>query len=151
MAAVSHIRYETYTDSNGFYQFAFLPPGVYSLFETQPESYDDGQESLGSLGGIIGQDSFSQIVLNAGDFMDYNFGELRREPEYITGDSNHDGIFNLTDLLVVFQAGEYEDGVMNNSTFEEGDWNGDGDFTSSDLVLALQAGTFVPTALDDDE
>jgi hypothetical protein len=62
------------------------------------------------------------------------------------GDSNGDGIFNSSDLIVVFQAGEYEDGVPQNSTFEEGDWNGDQEFDSGDLVLAFQAGTYVNAA-----
>jgi hypothetical protein len=49
-------------------------------------------------------------------------------------------------LIVVFQAGEYEDGVPQNSTFEEGDWNGDQEFDSGDLVLAFQDGMYVPAA-----
>ena len=58
------------------------------------------------------------------------------------GDANRDGAFDSTDLVQVFQAGEYEDSLANNSTWEEGDWNGDGDFTSSDLVLAFQSGSY---------
>ncbi len=56
------------------------------------------------------------------------------------GDANRDGIFNTADLVLVWQAGEYEDNNENNSTWAEGDWNGDGDFTSADLVLAFQKG-----------
>ena len=56
------------------------------------------------------------------------------------GDVNGDGIFDSSDLVQIFRAGEYEDGIDNNSTFAEGDWNGDGDFDSSDLVLAFQSG-----------
>ncbi|MCA9172363.1 MAG: Hint domain-containing protein, partial [Planctomycetales bacterium] len=55
----------------------------------------------------------------------------------IPGDSNHDGHFNSADLVLVLQAGEYEDAIAGNSTFEEGDWDRDGDFTSRDLVYAL--------------
>jgi hypothetical protein len=64
----------------------------------------------------------------------------------VPGDSNHDGIFNSSDLVVVFAAGEYEDGTVGNSTFEEGDWNGDGDFTTSDLIFAFQGGGYVAAA-----
>ena len=46
----------------------------------------------------------------------------------------------------MFIAGEYEDDVPGNSTFEEGDWNGDGDFDSSDFVAAFRAGTYVAVA-----
>ncbi len=65
----------------------------------------------------------------------------------IIGDSNLDGIFNEADLVLVLQAGEYEDGIPDNSTWEEGDWNGDGDFDTGDLVLALQAGTYSPEVI----
>ncbi len=64
----------------------------------------------------------------------------------IIGDSNHDQLFNSSDLVTVFQTGKYEDGISGNATFDEGDWNQDGDFTTADLVLAFQSGTFVATA-----
>ena len=60
------------------------------------------------------------------------------------GDSNLDSVFNSTDLVIVFQAGEYEDEVALNSLWETGDWNGDGEFGSSDLVLAFQKGGYTP-------
>jgi hypothetical protein len=53
------------------------------------------------------------------------------------GDSNLDGEFNSSDFVVVFTAGEYEDGIAGNSLWSEGDWDGDGDFSSSDFVLAF--------------
>ena len=62
------------------------------------------------------------------------------------GDSNHDGVFDSSDLVLVFAAGEYEDAVQMNSTFEEGDWDHDGDFTTSDLVFAFQTGGYVANA-----
>lgn len=64
----------------------------------------------------------------------------------IAGDANEDGVFNSSDLIFVFQAGEYEDAVAKNSNWSEGDWDGDGDFTTADLVLAFQAGTYVTGA-----
>ena len=62
------------------------------------------------------------------------------------GDVNNDWRFDSSDLVIVFQAGKYEDGIFRNASFEEGDWNGDGDFTSSDLVLAFQTGTYIRDA-----
>jgi hypothetical protein len=62
------------------------------------------------------------------------------------GDVNNDGRFSSDDLVLVFQAGEYEDDLPGNSTFDEGDWNQDGDFDTSDLVLAFQAGHYVADA-----
>ncbi len=58
------------------------------------------------------------------------------------GDSNHDGQFNAADLTAALQAGEYEDGVAKNSTFEEGDWDGDGDFTTLDIIYVFQSGFY---------
>ena len=60
----------------------------------------------------------------------------------LVGDVNGDGRFNSSDLVAVFQIGEYEDDIEDNSTFEDGDWNGDGDFTTSDLVLAFTQGHY---------
>ncbi len=60
----------------------------------------------------------------------------------LIGDSNDDGLFSTSDLVLVFQAGEYLDDVQGNSTFDEGDWNLDGDFTTDDLILAFQAGVY---------
>ncbi|MEZ6117100.1 MAG: PQQ-dependent sugar dehydrogenase [Pirellulaceae bacterium] len=54
------------------------------------------------------------------------------------GDANLNGKFNSEDLVIVFAAGEYDDGVAGNSTWDEGDWNADGEFDSSDLVFAFQ-------------
>ncbi|MFC1758969.1 LamG-like jellyroll fold domain-containing protein [Planctomycetota bacterium] len=58
------------------------------------------------------------------------------------GDSNLDGEFSSSDFVTVFGAGEYEDAVDGNSTWETGDWNGDGDFNSSDFVTAFSSGGY---------
>ena len=58
------------------------------------------------------------------------------------GDSNFDGEFNSGDFVTVFQAGEYEDALTENSTWGTGDWNGDAEFSSSDFVLAFQSGGY---------
>ena len=58
------------------------------------------------------------------------------------GDSNLDGVFNSSDLIVVFQPAEYEDGIPDNSNWTTGDWSGDGDFDSTDIILAFQTGGY---------
>lgn len=58
------------------------------------------------------------------------------------GDANLDGEFSSRDLVYIFQANEYEDGIVQNSTWASGDWNGDGDFTTADLVRAFQSGGY---------
>ncbi|MFC1759068.1 Ig-like domain-containing protein [Planctomycetota bacterium] len=63
------------------------------------------------------------------------------------GDSNLDGVFNSTDLIHVFIANEYEDGVKDNSGWASGDWNCDREFDSSDLVRAFQARGYTANAV----
>ncbi|MFC1758304.1 hypothetical protein ACFL2H_05995 [Planctomycetota bacterium] len=58
------------------------------------------------------------------------------------GDANLDGEFNTADLVSIFNAAQYEDDIVGNSTWETGDWNLDGDFTTADLVLAFQDGGY---------
>ena len=58
------------------------------------------------------------------------------------GDTNLDRRFDSADLVALFQAGQYEDNQLGNSTWQDGDWNGDGECNSSDLVLAFQTGRY---------
>ena len=58
------------------------------------------------------------------------------------GDANLDGQFNSSDLVQIFQAGQYDDDLANNSVWATGDWNCDGEFDSSDLVFAFQFGGY---------
>lgn len=60
----------------------------------------------------------------------------------VPGDVNGDGKFDSQDLVLVAQAGKYEDEVLANATYEEGDWNGDGDFDTTDLIYAFAAGCY---------
>ena len=59
------------------------------------------------------------------------------------GDANLDGAFDSRDIVAVFSAGEYEDGISGNSTWAEGDWNGDGEFGTRDWVLAFMSGEYI--------
>ena len=58
------------------------------------------------------------------------------------GDANLDGQFDSSDLVLVFQVGEYEDSLATNSTWAGGDWNGDGEFSSADIIFAFQTGGY---------
>jgi hypothetical protein len=62
------------------------------------------------------------------------------------GDANLDRVFNSSDLVQVFAAGQYEDQIAGNSGWADGDWNCDGEFTTSDLVTAFQTGGYVAGA-----
>jgi hypothetical protein len=65
------------TGADGSYRFVGLRPGVYTLTQSQPSAYLDGKDTLGSIGGVVSSDQFSQITLpmaTAG--VNYNFGEV---------------------------------------------------------------------------
>ena len=64
----------------------------------------------------------------------------------LPGDANRDGIFNSSDLVLVFAAGQYENPLNGNATWEQGDWNRDGKFTTADLVLAFVNGQYTAAA-----
>jgi hypothetical protein len=64
------------TDTDGRYTFDNLPAGTYTISETQALGYTDGSESLGTLGGTVGSDKFTGIVMPVGGVgINYNFGE----------------------------------------------------------------------------
>jgi uncharacterized repeat protein (TIGR01451 family) len=85
------------TDASGAYAFDNLRPGTYSVAETQPAAWDDGGDSIGSVGGTprgtAGNDTLGAIVLNAGESgTGYNFGELGQGlGGFVYVDSNGNG------------------------------------------------------------
>jgi hypothetical protein len=91
------------TDSAGAYQFTNLPPGIYSLKETQPTGQvnnlpiRDGKDTIGSQGGnTSGNDEF-HIDLNENvTGTNNNFGELNFVPSSLSGfvyhDADNDGV-----------------------------------------------------------
>src|SRR6185436_4928904 len=65
------------TDANGNYSFMNLRPGTYVITETQPAGYLQGKLTLGSAGGTIGADVFSNVKIGQGVCgTAYNFGEV---------------------------------------------------------------------------
>lgn len=58
------------------------------------------------------------------------------------GDANLDGEFSSSDIVDLFAAGEYEDGVAQNSRWETGDFNGDAEFDSGDIVFSFAEGGY---------
>jgi protocatechuate 3,4-dioxygenase beta subunit len=42
----------TTTDASGQYAFTGLAPGVYGVTEVQPQGYFDGDDHVGSVGGV---------------------------------------------------------------------------------------------------
>jgi hypothetical protein len=73
------INENTVTDENGYYVFDNLLPGTYTITETHPSAFRDYKDNVGSLGGTVSQDKFSNIPLAAcEDGVNYNFGELQK-------------------------------------------------------------------------
>jgi len=65
------------TNADGSYHFVNLSPGTYQIAQTQPGTLLDGKDTIGSLGGVGGNDVFTSIALGPGsDGVDYNFGEV---------------------------------------------------------------------------
>ena len=64
------------TDSDGAYYFDALRPGNYTITEDQPVGYNDGADTVGTAGGLLGSDAISEIVLGAYvEGVNYNFAE----------------------------------------------------------------------------
>ncbi len=82
----------TTTDSRGFYQFTGLPPGSYTIRETQPNGIlYDGLDTPGSLGGASPSNDTLTVTLIANDNgQNYNFGEIPPSGEfgYVWVDAN---------------------------------------------------------------
>ena len=85
------------TDGNGFYEFANLRPGTYTVNESQPAAFNDGKDTAGTPGdGVAGNDVISNITLTSGEnSQNNNFGELPKT-NTISGvvfeDKDNDGI-----------------------------------------------------------
>ena len=95
---------QTVTDSNGDYEFNNLFPGDYTVRQTQPTDFLDGQDILGTVDGMprgehTQNDEFC-VHLDAGDSgVNYDFGEVR-------GASLHGTVFHDRDNDGVQEQGE---------------------------------------------
>ncbi|MBK8834272.1 MAG: choice-of-anchor L domain-containing protein [Anaerolineae bacterium] len=86
------------TDGYGFYAFGDLVAGSYRVTELQPDSYLDGIDSAGTLGGTpgpLGQDTIDFAYPGSGLGQGYNFGELGpgSVAGYVFYDISNNGLF----------------------------------------------------------
>jgi uncharacterized protein (DUF2141 family) len=71
------VRIVTKTNASGTYAFNNLRPGVYTITEGRIANAVSGENTVGSLGGDLGNDAFENIFVGVGDFgRDYNFAEF---------------------------------------------------------------------------
>ena len=72
------------TSNDGSYVFEQLWAGTYEISERQPLVFRDGIDTIGTLGGTVEDDYFSEVELTAqGESADNNFGERGLAAEYI--------------------------------------------------------------------
>ncbi len=94
------VNLSTITSGTGDYSFTNLRPGMYAISETQPVGYLDGKDGGGSLGGTVGDDVVSNVVVTSGDAgSGYVFGEL-------VGASLAGAVFDDLDADGIRDAGE---------------------------------------------
>jgi hypothetical protein len=79
------------TASDGSFSFTNLAAGTYSLKETTPSGYIDGQATAGNLGGSAGLGTLSWIAIDGTDGTGYNFGELAKTAGWSAIQSNFNG------------------------------------------------------------
>lgn len=93
---------------------------------------------------IINDETSAMFDLNFDGTVDANdrIHWVHERKQTWLGDSNLDGEFNSADFVAVFQAGQFEDQAVNNSTWATGDWNGDREFNSGDFVEAFRDGGY---------
>lgn len=61
------------------------------------------------------------------------------------GDSNLDGVFDSSDLVLAMAGGKYERNVW--ARWDQGDWDVDGYFSTGDLILAMQQSEYESPAV----
>lgn len=70
------VAFETATDTYGFYEFAGLAPGTYSVIQSHPEQFIDAANIPGEYGGSATDSSITNISIGAGERgLGYNFAE----------------------------------------------------------------------------
>ncbi|WP_295762062.1 SdrD B-like domain-containing protein [Undibacterium sp.] len=95
------------TDAQGNFTFSGLFAGTYTLSETQPFQYVDGNDASGSLGGTLNapKNTISNISLSAGTHGSaYLFGEKPVSQSSLSGtvyaDNNKNGIYDVSETLL---------------------------------------------------
>ncbi|MCA9200683.1 MAG: hypothetical protein KDA87_24250, partial [Planctomycetales bacterium] len=103
------------------------------------------QSDLHLRGFFAGSSAFGEVTIvvceDCIDFEQLQPFEPGNEP-FMAGDSNDDFYFMPGDIVLAFQAGEFEDTLAGNSEWIEGDWSDDGEFDSVDLIAAISSNAY---------
>ena len=125
----------TTTDANGNYSFAGLRAGMYTVTETQPAGYRDGNDAAGTAGGTVTNDVITAITLPpATDATGYVFTEFR-------AGTIGDTVFSDTDGDGVQDAGEPGLGGVLVTLLLDADRNGSYE-TTVDTATSAGTGTY---------
>ena len=131
--------------------FLFANPGMTIAGAANPFDYNgDGVLDIGDLDLLsaevkAGTNNASFDVNGDGAVDSTDIAHYVEGPDTLNtwvGDANLDSEFNSGDLVSLFSAGQFEDGIAMNSTWASGDFNGDGEFDSGDFVAAFAGGGF---------
>ncbi len=112
------------TLSDGSYSFTGLLPGDYVITQTHPETFIDGQETVGNFGGTTENDIIYLSLINHGEFIaeNYNFGELGLDPTALGKNPFLTSNVDASDLAQAEGAGE--ESQANNSGSDAGNDQG---------------------------
>ena len=127
------------TLTNGTYGFTNLPPGTYTIAESQPSGYSQGTNAVGSTGGTnSAQDVFSGIALTQNqNGTAYNFGEIISSSiaGFVYADTNNDGVKQVGESglgsVTVTLTGTNLNGVIINQSTNTA---GDGSYSFGNLI-----------------
>lgn len=117
--ARGEVTRETTTANDGSYSFGNLEDGSYSITQTQPSGYADGQEIVGTLGGDPGINRISNIVVSQGaQGVGYHFTEYRQASlsGVVFEDLDNDGVQDTGEKglqgAVITLTGETDNGPV---------------------------------------
>ncbi len=142
----------TTTNVDGWYEFTELPPGEYSIHETQPSAFIDGKETPGNplLGQVADNLFHGMQVTSQMAALHYNFGEMGLIPQLVSKQfflaSTPDGQQLLS--TVVAENGE---GWFSFSSDTEGEFIVSLNESIEGLTVELYTDDMIPVALSDGE
>ncbi|MCG8651966.1 MAG: Ig-like domain-containing protein, partial [Pirellulales bacterium] len=137
------------TADDGSYRFDDLPPGTYTIAETQPLALVDGASVTTVSGGVVSGNQMSGLVLAGGQaFTDNNFAERTIASEFITVNwffasaaSSQENVLRETLAIAEQRAG--------NTALADAIRTGADDLTTPDNAAPIATGDSYATSQDE--